>query len=85
MAGREVSTITALLTDKACGYPTRGVRHRRKRTVVVCLHQTVNAKETAMQAATARTRPTPMADRRRPNAIPIRGRDGWRVAAGLPA
>jgi hypothetical protein len=85
MAGREVNPITALLTDKAYGHPTRGVRRRRTRTVVVCLHQTVNAKETAMQAAAARTRPTPMAGRRRPNAIPIEGRDEWRVAAGLPA
>ncbi len=46
---REVSTVTALLTNKAYGYPTRGARRRRKPTILACLHQTANAKATAMQ------------------------------------
>jgi hypothetical protein len=45
----EVSTVTALLTNKAYGYPTRGARRRGKPTILACLHQTANAKATAMQ------------------------------------
>ena len=41
--------MTALLTNKAYGYPTRGARRRRKPTILACLHQTANAKATAMQ------------------------------------
>jgi len=44
-----VKTITALLTNKAYGYPTRGARRRRKPTILACLHQTANAKATAIQ------------------------------------
>jgi len=44
-----VTTITALLTNKAYGYPTRGARRRRKPTILACLHQTANAKATAIQ------------------------------------
>jgi hypothetical protein len=39
-----VRTITALLTNKAYGYPTRGARRRRKPTILACLHQTANAR-----------------------------------------
>ena len=42
-------TVTALLTNKAYGYPTRGARRRRKPTILACLHQTANAKASAMQ------------------------------------
>ena len=42
-------TVTALLTNKAYGYPTRGARRRRKPTILACLHQTANAKATAIQ------------------------------------
>ena len=49
MAGCEVKVVTALLTNKAYGYPTRGSRRRRKPTILACLHQTANAKATAMQ------------------------------------
>ena len=42
-------TVTALLTNKAYGYPTRGAKRRRKPTILACLHQTANAKATAMQ------------------------------------
>ena len=38
----------ALLTNKAYGYPTRGARRRRKPTILACLHQTANAKATAI-------------------------------------
>jgi LysM repeat protein len=41
--------VTALLTNKAYGYPTRGARRRRKPTILACLHQTANANATAMQ------------------------------------
>jgi hypothetical protein len=44
-----VTTITALLTNKACGYPTRGARRRRKPMILACLHQTANAEATAIQ------------------------------------
>lgn len=48
MEGREVTAITALLTNKAYGYPTRGARRRRKPTILACLHQTSNATATAI-------------------------------------
>ncbi len=47
-----MSTVTALLTNKAYGYPTRGAKRRRKPTILACLHQTANAKATAMQERT---------------------------------
>ncbi len=43
-----MTTITALLTNNEYGYPTRGARRRRKPTILACLHQTGNAKATAM-------------------------------------
>ncbi len=43
--------MTALLTNKAYGYPTRGAR-RRKPTILACVHQTANAKATAIQERT---------------------------------
>ena len=48
LEGREMTTITAPLTNRAYGYPTRGAARRRKPTVLVVLHQTVNATTTAM-------------------------------------
>ena len=44
-----MTTTAALLTNKAYGYPTRGSRRRRKPTILACLHQTANAKATAIQ------------------------------------
>ena len=44
-----MTTTTALLTNKAYGYPRRGARRRRKPTILACLHQTANAKATAIQ------------------------------------
>jgi hypothetical protein len=54
-----MTTITALLTNKAYGYPTRGAaRRRRKPTILACLHQTSNCpkrlKWRALQDSTAR-------------------------------
>jgi hypothetical protein len=49
VAEREVTTITALLTNRAYGYPTRGARRRRKPTILACLHQISNATATAIQ------------------------------------
>ena len=43
-----MSTVSALLTNKAYGYPTRGARRRRKPTILACLHQTSNATATAI-------------------------------------
>jgi N-acetyl-anhydromuramyl-L-alanine amidase AmpD len=45
-------TVMALLTNKAYGYPTRGARRRRKPTILACLHQTANAKASAIQERT---------------------------------
>ena len=47
-----MTTVTALLTYKAYGYPTRGAKRRRKPTILACLHQTANAKATAIQERT---------------------------------
>jgi N-acetyl-anhydromuramyl-L-alanine amidase AmpD len=47
-----VTTVTALLTNMAYGYPTRGARRRRKPTILACLHQTANARATAIQERT---------------------------------
>jgi LysM repeat protein len=44
-----MTTTTALLTNKAYGYPTRGARRRKKPTILACLHQTANAKAMAIQ------------------------------------
>jgi len=38
-----VTTVNALLTNRAYGYPTRGAARRRKPTVLAVLHQTANA------------------------------------------
>jgi hypothetical protein len=44
-----MTTVTALLTNKAYGYATRGAQRRRKPTILACLHQTSNAKAAAME------------------------------------
>ena len=44
-----MTAVTALLTNKAYGYPTRGAQRRRKPTIPACLHQTANATATAIQ------------------------------------
>lgn len=72
-----MTTITALLTNKAYGYPTRGARRRRKPTILACLHQTANPKPTAMQERNYANRP----DSNGPSATAYIDRDGTIVRA----
>ena len=74
-------TVTALLTNKAYGYPTRGARRRRKPTILACLHQTANAKATAMQERNYANR----AGSWGPSATAYIDRDGTIVRAIDPA
>jgi hypothetical protein len=76
-----VRTVTALLTNKAYGYPTRGARRRRKPTILACLHQTANAKATAMQERNYANR----VDSGGPSATAYIDRDGTIVRAIDPA
>ena len=76
-----MSTVTALLTNKAYGYPTRGARRRRKPTILACLHQTANAKATAMQERNYPNR----AGSAGPSATAYIDRDGTIVRAIDPA
>jgi N-acetylmuramoyl-L-alanine amidase CwlA len=78
---REVSIVTALLTNKAYGYPARGARRRRKPTILACLHQTANAKATAMQERNYANRTGSW----RPSATAYIDRDGTIVRAIDPA
>ena len=79
--GREVTTVTALLTNKAYGYPRRGARRRRKPTILACLHQTANAKATAIQERNYANR----AGSPGPSATAYIDRDGTIVRAIDPA
>ena len=72
-----MSTVTALLTNKAYGYPIRGARRRRKPTILACLHQTANAKATAIQERTYANR----AGSPGPSATAYIDRDGTIVRA----
>jgi hypothetical protein len=76
-----MTAITALLTNKAYGYPTRGARRRRKPTVLACLHQTANAKATAIQERNYANR----AGSAGPSATAYIDRDGTIVRAIDPA
>lgn len=76
-----MTTITALLTNKAYGYPTRGARRRRKPTILACLHQTANAKATASQERTYANRAGSVG----PSATAYIDRDGTIVRAIDPA
>ncbi len=76
-----MTTITALLTNKAYGYPTRGARRRRKPTILACLHQTANARATAMQERTYANRTGSWG----PSATAYIDRDGTIVRAIDPA
>jgi len=72
-----VTAITALLTNKAYGYPTRGARRRRKPTILACLHQTSNATATAIAERTYANR----AGSGGPSATAYIDRDGTIVRA----
>ena len=76
-----MTTITAQLTNKAYGYPTRGARRRRKPTILACVHQTANAKATAIQERNYANR----AGSWGPSATAYIDRDGTIVRAIDPA
>jgi N-acetyl-anhydromuramyl-L-alanine amidase AmpD len=76
-----VRTVTALLTNKAYGYPTRGARRRRKPTILACLHQTANAKANARQERNYANR----TDSNGPSATVYIDRDGTIIRAIDPA
>jgi N-acetylmuramoyl-L-alanine amidase CwlA len=72
-----VTAITALLTNKAYGYPTRGARRRRKPTILACLHQTSNATANAIGERTYANR----AGSSGPSATAYIDRDGTIIRA----
>lgn len=76
-----MTTTTALLTNRAYGYPTRGARRRRKPTILACLRQTANAKATAMQERNYANRAGSFG----PSATAYVDRDGTIVRAIDPA
>jgi len=76
-----VTTVTALLTNRAYGYPTRGAARRRKPTVLAVLHQTANAKAGPMDERNYANR----AGSGGPSATAYVGRDGTVVRAVDPA
>ena len=76
-----MTTVTALLTNRAYGYPTRGARRRRKPTILACLHQTANAHATAMQERDYANRAASVG----PSASAYIDRDGTVVRAADPA
>ncbi len=73
--------ITALLTNRAYGYPTRGAPRRRKPTVLAVLHQTANATAGPMDERNYANRKGSMG----PSATAYVGRDGTVVRAVDPA
>jgi len=75
-----VTTVTALLTNRAYGYPTRGAARRRKPTVLAVLHQTANAKAGPMDERDYANRVGSMG----PSATAYVGRDGTVVRAVDP-
>ena len=76
-----MTTTTALLTNKAYGYPTRGAQRRRKPTILACLHQTANSEATAIGERNYANR----ADSPGPSATAYIDRDGTIVRAIDPA
>ncbi len=74
-------TVTALLTNKAYGYPARGARRRRKPTILACLHQTANPRATAKQERAYANRAGSFG----PSATAYIDRDGTIVRAIDPA
>ncbi len=72
--------ITAPLTNRAYGYPTRGAARRRKPTVLAVLHQTANAKAGPMDERDYANRARSMG----PSATAYVGKDGTVVRAVDP-
>ncbi len=67
-----MTTVTALLTNRAYGYPTRGAARRRKPTVLAVLHQTANPSAGPMEERNYANRAGSMG----PSATAYVGRDG---------
>ena len=76
-----MTTVTAPLTNKAYGYPTRGAKRRRKPTILACLHQTSNATAAAIQERNYANR----AGSAGPSATAYIDRDGTIIRAIDPA
>ena len=72
--------ITAPLTNRAYGYPTRGAARRRKPTVLAVLHQTANAKAGPMDERDYANRAGSMG----PSATAYVGKDGTVVRSVDP-
>ncbi len=84
-----MTTVTALLTNKAYGYPTRGARRRRKPTILACIHITGNRRSAGdpdrHQAAGDERNYANRAGSNGPSAHYYVARDGWAIEAIDPA
>lgn len=89
MAGREVTVVTAHLTNRAYGFPTRGARRRVKAPILACLHITGNRRTAANpdrhQAARDERTYANRAGSNGPSAHYYVARDGWAIEAIDPA
>ena len=89
MAGREMSTVTAHLTNKAYGFPTRGASRRVKAPILACIHITGNRRTAANpdrhQAARDERNYANRAGSNGPSAHYYVARDGWATEAIDPA
>lgn len=85
MAGREMSTVTAHLTNKAYGFPTRGASRRVKAPILACIHITGNRRTAANpdrhQAARDERNYANRAGSNGPSAHYYVARDGWAIEA----
>ncbi|HYL40540.1 MAG TPA: N-acetylmuramoyl-L-alanine amidase, partial [Candidatus Binatus sp.] len=84
-----MTTIQALLTNKAYGFPTRGARRRAKAPILACIHITGDASTAARTdlhaAARAERDYANRAGSNGPSAHYYVARDGWAVEAIDPA
>jgi hypothetical protein len=84
-----VTTVTALLTNKAYGYPTRGAGRRVKAPILACIHITGNRRTAANpdrhQAARDERNYANRAGSNGPSAHYYVARDGWAIEAIDPA
>ncbi|HSW41779.1 MAG TPA: N-acetylmuramoyl-L-alanine amidase [Patescibacteria group bacterium] len=80
-----MSTVTALLTNKAYGYPTRGAARRIKAPILACIHITGNRRTAANpdrhQAARDERNYANRAGSNGPSAHYYVARDGWAIEA----
>lgn len=84
-----MTTVTALLTNKAYGFPTRGARRRVKAPILACIHITGNRRTAANpdrhQAALDERSYANRAGSNGPSAHYYVARDGWAIEAVDPA